>query len=397
GSATSSSRPCQQLWTGQDRMTIATLFADRNARPGLANEAAGAVGNFGTVLPLLFGVVLATGIAPGPALLFFGLWYIAAGLVYRLPIPIEPMKTVAVVAIAGQATAGEVVAGGILLGALFLVLGLSGWIDPIVARIPVPVTRGVQLGLALLLARSAVVYGIGDPVLAVAGLAIVGAFVLLRRRWALPDLSALLILVLGVALGVIAGGVPAPAVPLPYPVLPAAGDWLPALLVLVLPQAVLTLTNSIAATELLARDLLPRPPTAGLLSRMIGAMNLVSVPLGGIPMCHGAGGLAAQYRFGGRTGVSNAIAGLVLVAIAFFASSEGAVALFPTGLLAALLLVVALEMARAGLRTDAPVPTVVVALVSLVTSLTVGFVAGWLVLWALARWRPRRPKFSELV
>ena len=85
----------------------------------------------------------------------------------------------------------------------------------------------------------------------------------------------------------------------------------------------------------------------------------------------------------------------MLVLIAFFAGSAGAVALFPAGLLAALLLVVALELARAGLRTDAPVPTVVVALVSLVTSLTVGFVAGWLVLWALARWRPRRPKFSE--
>lgn len=378
-------------------MTALPLFADPDARPAFLHEAAGAVGNFGTVLPLLFGVVLATGIAPGPALLFFGLWYVVAGLVYRQLIPIEPMKTVAVVAIAGQATAGEVVAGGLLLGALFLGLGLAGWIEPIVARIPVPVTRGVQLGLALLLARSAVVYAIGDPVLAVAGLAVVGAFMLIRRRWAVPDLSALLVLVLGIAIGALAGGVPVPAVPLPHPVLPGMGDWLPALLVLVLPQAVLTLTNSIAATELLARDLLPRAPSAGLLSRMIGAMNLVSVPLGGIPMCHGAGGLAAQYRFGGRTGWSNAIAGLVLVLIAIFAGSPAAVALFPAGLLAALLLVVALEMARAGLRTDAPVPTVVVALVSLVTSLTVGFVAGWLVLWGLGRWRPRRPRFTELI
>lgn len=378
-------------------MTVTALFADSDARPELLNEAAGAVGNFGTVLPLLFGVVLATGIAPGPALLFFGLWYMVAGLVYRQPIPIEPMKTVAVVAIAGQATAGEVVAGGLVLGALFLGLGLAGWIDPIVARIPVPVTRGVQLGLALLLARSAVLYGIADPVLAIAGLAIVGAFMLVRRRWAIPDLSAILILVLGIALGVMAGGVPAPALPLPYPVFPSAADWVPALLVLVLPQAVLTLTNSIAATELLARDLLPRAPSAGLLSKMIGAMCLVAVPLGGIPMCHGAGGLAAQYRFGARTGWSNAIAGVVLVLIAVFASSEGAVALFPTGLLAALLLVVALEMGRAGLRTDAPIPTVVVALVSLVTSLTVGFVVGWAVLLALARWRPKRPRFSELV
>ncbi len=378
-------------------MTLSSLFADPDARPELVSEAAGAVGNFGTVLPLLFGIVLATGIAPAPALLFFGLWYAVAGLVYRQPIPIEPMKTVAVVAIAGQATAGEVVAGGLLLGALFLLLGLAGWIEPIVARIPVPVTRGVQLGLALLLARSAVVYALKDPALALAGLAVVGAFFLIRRRWAVPDLSAILILVLGIVLGVLAGGVPEPAVPLPYPVLPAAADWLPALLVLVLPQAVLTLTNSIAATELLARDLLPRPPSAGLLSRMIGAMNLIAVPLGGIPMCHGAGGLAAQYRFGGRTGWSNAIAGLVLVLIAVFAGSPAVVALFPTGLLAALLLVVALELARAGRRTDAPVPTVVVALGSVVTSLTVGFVVGWAVLLALARWRPRRPRFTELI
>ena len=378
-------------------MTITAPFADPDARPDIVREAAGAVGNFGTVLPLLFGVVLATGIAPGPALLFFGLWYVVAGLVYRQPIPIEPMKTVAVVAIAGQATVGEVVAGGLLLGGLFLALGLAGWIDPIVARIPVPVTRGVQLGLALLLARSAVTYGLADPVLAVAGIAVVGAFVLVRRRWAVPDLSAILVLALGLALVALGGGMSAPAVPLPRPVMPGPGDWLPALVVLVLPQAVLTLTNSIAATELLARDLLPRPPTAGLLSKMIGAMNLVAVPLGGIPMCHGAGGLAAQYRFGGRTGWSNAIAGLVLVLIAVVAGTPAAIALFPTGLLAALLLAVALELARAGLRTDAPVPTLVVAVVSFFTSLTVGFVAGWLVLLALARVKPKRPRFSELV
>ena len=378
-------------------MTITAPFADPDARPDIVREAAGAVGNFGTVLPLLFGVVLATGIAPGPALLFFGLWYVVAGLVYRQPIPIEPMKTVAVVAIAGQATVGAVVAGGLLLGGLFLALGLAGWIDPIVARIPVPVTRGVQLGLALLLARSAVTYGLADPVLAVAGIAVVGAFVLVRRRWAVPDLSAILVLALGLALVALGGGMSAPAVPLPRPVMPGPGDWLPALVVLVLPQAVLTLTNSIAATELLARDLLPRPPTAGLLSKMIGAMNLVAVPLGGIPMCHGAGGLAAQYRFGGRTGWSNAIAGLVLILIAVVAGTPAAIALFPTGLLAALLLAVALELARAGLRTDAPVPTLVVAVVSFFTSLTVGFVAGWLVLLALARVKPKRPRFSELV
>ena len=73
------------------------------------------------------------------------------------------------------------------------------------------------------------------------------------------------------------------------------------------------------------------------------------------------------------------------------------VALFPAGLLAALLVVVALELARAGLRTDAPIPTGVVAIVSFFTSLTVGFVVGWIALAVLTRWRPRRPRFSELV
>ncbi|NLX50020.1 MAG: sulfate transporter [Methanospirillum sp.] len=378
-------------------MPLQVPFADRNANPQLLHEAAGAVGNFGTVLPLLFGVALATGILPGPALFFFGIWYAAAGLVYRQPIPIEPMKTIAVVAIAGQATAGEIVAGGIILGALFLSLGLAGWIDPIVARIPVPVTRGVQLGLALMLARSAVTYGLADPVLAIVGLAAVGAFALVRHWHSVPDLSALLVLALGLGLVALGGGISTPTVPLPRPVMPGLEEWFPALIMLVLPQAVLTLTNSIAATELLASDLLPRPPTAGLLSRMIGTMNLVSVPLGGIPMCHGAGGLAAQYRFGARTGWSNAIAGMVLVTIAVVAGTPTAIALFPTGLLAALLLAVALELARAGLRTDAPVPTLVVAAVSLVSSLTAGFVAGWAVLLALARLRRKDPGFSELV
>lgn len=361
------------------------LFADAGAHPDMAAETSSAVGNFGTVIPLLFGVVIATGLSPGPALLLFGVWYIIAGLVYRQPIPVEPMKAVAVVAIAGDVGAGQVVAAGIILGVTFLALGLLGWISPIVSRIPVPVTRGVQLALGLMLARSALEYAVYDPVLTLLGLLVILAFWLVRRQYAVPDLSALAVLTIGVGFGMLGGAAPSLALPAPLLVVPATGDWVPALLLLVVPQALLTLTNSIAATELLARDLLPRPPRADLLSRMIGLMNLGSVPFGGIPLCHGAGGLAAQFRFGARTGWSNLFAGLLLIAIAFVAGTPGSLALFPTGLLAALLLVVALTLARHGVQTTAPISTAAVAIVSLVTSLTVAFVVGWIVAWASSR------------
>ena len=370
--------------------TLRSLFSDPGARPDMAAEAASAAGNFGTVLPLLFGVVLATGLSPGPALLLFGLWYVVAGAVYRQPIPIEPMKAVAVVAIGGGIGSGEIAAAGIILGVLFLSLGLLGWISPITSRIPVPVTRGVQLALGLLLARAAVGYATADPTLTFLGLGVVLAFWLLRQRVTVPDFSAILVLAIGVGLGVLGGAAPSVTLPVPMPVIPAPTDWVPALLVLVAPQALLTLTNSIAATELLARDLLPRAPRADLLSRMIGAMNLGSVPFGGIPICHGAGGLAAQYRFGARTGWSNLFAGLILIALAFVAGSPATVALFPAGLLAALLLVVALTLVRHGFQTSSPVPTATVALVSLVSSLTVAFVLGWFVAWGMGRLRERR-------
>lgn len=366
------------------------VFAEPNEHPDLAAEAASAVGNFGTVLPLLFGVVLATGLTPGPALLLFGLWYVIAGFVYRQPIPVEPMKAVAVVAIAGGVGAGQVAAAGVLLGVGFLVLGLLGWISPLVSRIPLPVTRGVQLALGLMLARSALGYAVVDPVLTLLGLLVILVFWVVRRQHAVPDLSALLVLAIGIGVGILGGAAPSVALPVPVPVVPAASDWVPALLLLVVPQALLTLTNSIAATELLARDLFPRPPRVDLLARMIGIMNLGSVPFGGIPLCHGAGGLAAQYRFGARTGWSNLFAGLLLVAIAFIAGTPESVALFPAGLLGALLLAVALTLARHGVQTTSPLATAAVALASVVSSVTVGFIIGWVVFWCVERVRSHR-------
>jgi MFS superfamily sulfate permease-like transporter len=116
---------------------------------------------------------------------------------------------------------------------------------------------------------------------------------------------------------------------------------------------------------------------------MIGAMNLVSVPLGGFPMCHGAGGLAGQYRFGARTGGADVYAGVILIIAALFFASGEVLAIIPIGYFGAFLLFASLELARYGLRTDRILVTAVIAVLALITGMTVAFVAGMILAYIL--------------
>ena len=120
-------------------------------------------------------------------------------------------------------------------------------------------------------------------------------------------------------------------------VVPTPGEIVVAAGTLVLPQIPITIGNAFLATALLAGDLYQRPVEPRRLSLTIGLMNLTSVPFGGFPMCHGAGGLAAQYRFGARGATANVMAGLVLITVAICFSSADLVALLPTGIFGALL------------------------------------------------------------
>lgn len=100
---------------------------------------------------------------------------------------------------------------------------------------------------------------------------------------------------------------------------------------LAISQAPLTITNAILSTSLLMKDLVHRDAKPDKLLISIGLINLTSVPFGGFPMCHGAGSLATQYRFGARTGGSNIISGMILLPIALFFASPEFVAIIPLG------------------------------------------------------------------
>ncbi|HMK16407.1 MAG TPA: putative sulfate/molybdate transporter, partial [Methanomicrobiales archaeon] len=120
----------------------------------LLSELAGAFGDFGTIVPLVLAAALVCSLPLAPILLFFGIWFMATGLIYRLPIPVEPMKAIAAVAIAGALGPGEIAAAGLVLGVLFLVLSSEKWMAAISRFIPEGVLRGIQLALALLLLRT---------------------------------------------------------------------------------------------------------------------------------------------------------------------------------------------------------------------------------------------------
>lgn len=88
-------------------------------------------------------------------------------------------------------------------------------------------------------------------------------------------------------------------------------------------------------------------------------MNIAMCLMGGFPMCHGAGGLAGQYRFGGRSGAAVIILGLMKVSLGLLFGQSCLELLractFPYSVLGVMLCVSGLELAMAGMAREAPI------------------------------------------
>ena len=227
-------------------------------------------------------------------------------------------------------------------------------------------------------------------------IAVIVAFFFASQLTRIPDISALLVLIIGLAAGVAAQGMPPfRLMPLPELIIPALPDFIAGTWDLVLPQIPLTIANAILATSLLTYDLFPKKGVdPDRLSRTIGAMNLVSTPLGGFPMCHGAGGLAAMYRFGARTGGANIVAGLFILIFAVAFAPPEVLTLIPFGVFGALLVFVALELGKHSAKTDSYLVTAVIAVLTLAVGLSVAFIVGLILAYALKRWEKGRASRS---
>lgn len=283
------------------------------------------------------------------------------------------MKAIAAVAIARKFTLEENAAAGLVVAALvglFSVTGLINWANRVT---PIPVVKGIQVGAGLSLCLSAGTTMLkplewtgpwwGDNLLWA-----IAAVLLLLVTFAYPKLPyALIVFTIGIILSALGPGGSNPTNPsTSIPILhPSANDFWHATSTASLGQLPLTILNSVIAASALASDLLPSPPyppapSVTSLGISVSAINLLGCWFGAMPVCHGSGGLAGQYRFGARSGSSIVFLGLVKFLLGIFAFWKGQhiVALLsgiPKALLGVLVLAAGVELAKVGesVNTDA--------------------------------------------
>jgi len=317
-------------------------------------ELAGAFGDLGTFIPFVAAYITLNKMDPLGILVAFGVFKIIVGLYFRTPMPVQPMKAIGGMAIAHaeSITQGMIWGSGIFTAVFWLIMGLTGavsWLHKITAK---PIIRGIMLGLGL----SFVLEGIGmmkaQPILAGAALAM--TFFLLSRE----KVPAMLILL---AFGMVAALVANPSLwqeltqvsaRLRIPEVSIGKvswqDLLMGSLILGLPQVPLTLGNAIIGTAEENNELFPdRPVKVKTLAIDHGFMNILSAAIGGIPLCHGAGGMAGHVRFGARTGGALVILGVIVLVLGLFFSDSVATIfkIFPASILGVILFFTGLELA----------------------------------------------------
>jgi MFS superfamily sulfate permease-like transporter len=327
--------------------------ADRTPRLRFdRHELAGAFGDIGTDLPLIVGLIAFCGLDAASVCIMFGALQILTGLVYGIPMPVQPLKAMATIMLAQRLSPGTLAGGGLVIGGVMLVLAATRSLDWIARVVPKAVVRGIQLGLGLTLARLALgdyagADGARGYVVATLALAVL---LLLRRQRRVP--GPLVVMGLGALYAFLFGfgsdswgGLVGFATP--RPTLPTPDELARGALLLALPQLALSLGNSVLATSQATHDLFPeRAVGVRKIGLTYGLMNLVGPPFGGLPVCHGCGGLAGFHAFGARTGGAPILYGAMylLLGLLFAPGFATVVRLFPMPILGTVLLFEAVSL-----------------------------------------------------
>ncbi len=364
------------------------------------HEISGSLGDLGTFLPLLVGMSVTNGLDFTSALFFAGIFNIVTGMLFSIPMAVQPMKAIAAVAISERLPLGQILAAGIWTSLIVLFLGLTGLITAVNRVIPKPVVRGLQLGLGIQLIEKGVLlvrdtnrlWGFDSVGIGILGFALVLAFASSKK---IP--SALILFAAGLGLAVAANtGIVSSlrvGLNLPHWVPLTWDDFRSSLFRAALPQIPLTTLNSVVAVCALSLDLFPdRPARPRRVAISVGLMNLVSGWFGAMPMCHGAGGLAGQYRFGARTNASILFLGSVkvLFAVFFGGSLLTILGVYPGSILGVMLSISGLELAIVAMdqteRTAATIMIGTAAGILALGSTATGFAIGW-ILALLVGWK----------
>ncbi len=316
------------------------------------NELSGAFGDMGTDFPLIAGMILSAGLNPASVLTLFGGMQILTGLLYGIPMPAQPLKAMAVLVISQKASGAVLYGAGLAIGVVMLVLAATGLLTWMANAVPKSVVRGIQFGLGLQLATLALrdyVPAEGTGGLILAGLAFLLTLLLLGNRRIPP---APFVLALGFAFALLFRVHPKLLVQgigfvLPALHVPTRHDIWIGFYLLAIPQLALSFGNSILATRQVTADLFPqRDLTIKKIGFTYSVMNLINPFFGGVPTCHGSGGMVGHYTFGARTGGSVIIYGLfyLILGLFFSAAFQQVIPLFPKPVLGIMLLFEALAL-----------------------------------------------------
>ena len=399
-------------------------------------ELNGAMGDLGTFIPIVLALTLANDLDLGATLIFTGVYNIVTGAIYGVPMPVQPMKAIAAAAISGSDFGvPEIMASGILTGGVLLVLGITGLMQLVYKIIPLSVVRGIQLAQGLSFALTAVKYirkiqdfskskAKGDrPWLGLDGLVlaiICACFIIVisgageeeqsgeretagvlgdeeirprKRRvrkiiFSIP--SAFIIFLFGVVFAFIRRPKVLEEIrfgPSSFQVVKMSKHaWKEGFIKGTIPQLPLSVLNSVIGVCKLSSDLFPgKDLSATSLSVTVGLMNVIGCWFGAMPSCHGAGGLAGQYKFGGRSGGCVALLGTAKLVLGLVLGTSLVKILdqFPVGILGVLLLFAGIELAMASRDMNSKEESFVMLIcttVSLVgSSAALGFLSGMIV------------------
>ncbi|KMZ65727.1 putative Sulfate transporter [Zostera marina] len=397
-------------------------------------ELSGSVGDLGTYIPIVLALTLVNNLNLGTTLIFTAFYNIVTGFLFGVPMPVQPMKSIAAVAISestAHLTIPQIMAAGISTAVVLLVLGVTGIMSWLYKYIPLPVVRGIQLSQGLSFAFSAIKYirydqnfatgesgssrgwiGVDGLVVAISAILFLilvngsgddsegdgeGEIETTIRSVSKKIPGALIVFLLGTIFCFIQN----PSIAKNLAFGPSKieivnitwEDWKIGFVRAAIPQIPLSILNSVIAVCKLSSDLFPeRQMSAMAVSTSVGLMNLVGCWFGAMPVCHGAGGLAGQYKFGGRSGASVLFLGTgkLILGLTFGNSLVKILGEFPVGILGVLLLFSGVELAMAsrdmGSKEESFVMLVSAAISLTGSSAALGFVCG-ILLFAVVRLR----------
>jgi SulP family sulfate permease len=382
-------------------------------------EAAGSLGDLGTLLPIAIGMILINGLNPNGLFFSIGLFYILAGIYFGVTVPIQPMKVIGAYAIVTGVNASQILASGVLMALILLLVGATGAVSVLGRYTPKSVVRGVQLSTGAILMAQGVKFMIGtskfqvirqvaEPYLTLQSLGpvpigfvigVVGGLLTLflvdNRKLPAGLVLVLCGVLIGLGLGTHQGfeklqvGINLPKI-LPFSI-HASTDFPLAFLLLVLPQIPMTLGNAVIAYADLSKEYFGEASgrvTYRSACISMALANLMSFLTGGMPLCHGAGGLAAHYRFGARTAGSNLIIGSIFIILVVLLGKHmlSILYLVPMSILGVLLLFAGGQLALTIIDLkDRKQLFVTLAMlgITLASNLSAGFIAGLIIAYLL--------------